>query len=297
MSVLQELKGIDYAPFTLQFLSVPNSKSISSIKQGCLLRIHWKDLGTTYSVLDPWEVFHDEPLPIQLSKLIKNEFTILSKQSILNSRLPFMELEVSPKSHKLFQNFSYFFPDPDHTHIKIKVTSPDVLLKLMKERLSDLKPYHLRFDFNLHPSPQAVIAFIDEVLSLGLNIDFIEDPFEDENYLKDLKAPFFSDFKSYKNPSGYVLKPALLSLETMSSRMLEKPNSIVTTYMSHPLEQWISSYLANKLASTAIHGLLTHEILLETPYHQALSKNGACVSFQKSLFLKLLEQETWLKLH
>ncbi len=175
--------------------------------------------------------------------------------------------------------------------IKIKVSSVNEI----KENLCFIKkiPFKFIFDFNgkgvrkdfINCNKDLKFFFKDQVI-------YVEDPCLEKLKLSYLKVA--SDFNKYDGEENYIIiKPTGFN---HSLPDFNPENSVVTSYLDHPLGQIIAALWAVKHKIKLECGLFSHSYYEKTAYSEILDEMKTEINFLKLLpFFKLLKNEPWVK--
>jgi O-succinylbenzoate synthase len=303
----QRVKKIHWCLYALKPKRLLNAHS-SSLKpcEGALLRFQFKDDEVGYGVCHPWVSLKDKPLKDQLSLLKEGIFTPLTKQAYFYAQVDAyyrshlrknaFEGLSQVKNHFLMPEVSLFeilkAKEEGFRVLKIKVRSKQTLLFLKKHQ-EELQGLKLRLDFNYAFSFNVLKEALEEVQDLLPLVDWLEDPCPwRASYYEALKKwPLALDFLSfhqkkilsqkglvthpYKPVSHFIIKPACDSVSFIEKLLtFSSYQTIVTSYMEHPLGQLQASYVASLLEQSfhleAYHGLLTHRLFEEDAFTSRL---------------------------
>lgn len=271
-------------------------------RHGALLRVEYPDGKIGYTDLHPWPELGDEPLHEQYSKLKKGQLTNLAKRSLYFAKIDadarakginLLEGKQIPHSHYL-AHIGEEIPDEGWTTVKIKVTVDQIpaLLKYIPTIQQKI-----RIDCN----SQTDLDFIDQVNPFLDRIEFIEDP-----------APYKQD-QWKKCLSNYKVK---FAIDRLNKEILEDlpqciniykpavecymphPNTVVTSYLGHPLGQVCAAYEASLLPTKLIAGLQSHRVYQPNSFSERLNPRGPEFTSPGGLgfgFDDLLEALDWLE--
>lgn len=300
-------------------------RSPSTTREGALLKIKFNDRSVGYADCHPWPELGDEPLIIQLEKLILKKQTPLTKRSIHFARIDatarrenrslFKGLEI-PKSHRLITDLTLLTTNDLNTYInegfdyfKVKLGSNLLAESFLLQLFFNNKNVKLRLDFNEKISQSEFEDFYSRISSLHEKIDFIEDPFSyDEKKWSDVQEKHNLSLacdrhaiQAIGKPHAakvLILKPAIDAenwIQTGGQKV------VVTSYLDHPLGQlaaaWVSVQFPNP--STRIEGLQTHLVYEPTAYSQQIFQKGPNFKIPEGIgfgFDALLKEQKWMPL-
>ncbi len=263
------------------------------LSKGVLLKFE----GERYSLYHPINNFGDRSL--------KDFFKNLSLQDGLFKRVK--EVSVSKNDFKKEKKISCYFSGLNFRNllknqikiknkgfktIKIKVSS----VKELKENLSFIKemPFKFIFDFNGRGVKKDFINCNEDLKNFFKNqVVYVEDPCPENLNLSYLKVA--SDFNKYGGEEDYtIIKPTGFNHSLPS---FNPENSVVTSYLDHPLGQVIGALWAVEHKIKLECGLYSHWYYEKTPYSEILDEMKAEISLSKALpIFKLLEHESWVEI-
>ena len=321
----QIIRKIEYSPYVLHSIQKYRRK-----REGVLLKI---DFGGYFGYADchPWPEIGDDPLHIQLQRLSLKTPTPLASQSMMwayidakarlekkllleNLKIPkshFLILQLDEASHSLFQQGL----EEGFDRFKIKINTQtighfDYLEKILKD-CQNFTHIKLRLDLNEHFNDQEFESFFQKLEPYQNFIDFFEDPFpyhqeKWKSYFQ-RKIPLACDLKGNINPQEneipiVIVKPARYSLNDIQK--IRNSEVVLTSYVSHPLEQVTAAYAAAKFWEVNPEmklrcGLLSHKIYQENAFSQRLNQSGPEFKPVEGTgfgFDDLLEKQKWIKL-
>lgn len=247
-------------------------------RHGALLKVEYPDGKVGYADLHPWHELGDEPLQIQHEMVKKGQLTNLARRSLYFAKLDadarahgtsLLKGKKIPKSHFL-AHVGDKIPDEGWTTVKIKVKANQ--LDELLEYLPTIQQ-KVRLDFNSHMP----LAFIERLAPFFAQIEFIEDPApyhqgEWSKCLAKYQIRFAVDRLNKDILDAHphcvnVYKPAVESYRP-------HPNTVVTSYLAHPLGQVCAAYEASLLPNPLLAGLLSHRVYEPNSFSEQLSAKG-----------------------
>lgn len=286
---------IAYISYELQ--CKPNAKA----RSGVLLKVQFDEDLIGYADCHPWPEVGDEDLPMQLALLQKGQRTQLVKASIelalldaeaRKQKRPLLNSNSVPLSHYLgFNLLNWTESDSERimkegfTCVKFKVgknTEAEIKQLLNLFNHSSLK---LRLDFNHALSYESFLAYLKSIEQIKEKIEFIEDPFPFHaaqwQKIQECGWTLACDRQAVlgwglaESARFLIIKPANMLSEEIFKHAPGQ-TKIVTSYVSHPLEQISAAYTAARLdpEKQFLHGLLSHRIFEETEFSRQLNWQG-----------------------
>ncbi len=303
---------IQIYPYTLTPRSAPNSRSLATPRQGCLLRADFPDIGLGYADCFPWPELGDAPLEAQLESLKTGHLTPITERSIFFAHqdaqargkgVSLFEGLTIPPNHLLVTQLESLeeaeviaAAKADFQLIKAKVgKNPDQEIKIIKNLDPLLKALGLkwRLDFNSYLNLETMHAFLNGINQAVDQIDFLEDPIPFdlqawENLSKTWNVRLAldriepRDFPKIEQAQVDVLviKPASQNPEQICALAQKIGASVVfTSSMDHPLGQicaaWSAAQAAQKgniLVEPA--GLLSQHAYANHPWMNSIQSVG-----------------------
>ncbi len=298
--------------YTLTPRSAPNSRSLATPRQGCLLRADFPGIGLGYADCFPWPELGDAPLEAQLESLNTGHLTPITERSIFFAH---QDAQARRKGVSLFEGLTI---PPSHLLvtqleslkeaeliaaakagfqlIKAKVgKSPDQEIRIIKNLDPLVKTLGLkwRLDFNSSLNLESMHTFLNGLNQAVDRIDFLEDPIPFdlqtwENLSKTWKVRLALDrIEPQELPrieqaqvDVLVIKPASQNPEQICALAQKIGASVVfTSSMDHPLGQicaaWSAAQAAQRgtvLVETA--GLLSQHAYESHPWSEAIRCTG-----------------------
>lgn len=325
-----KIRKIKFSEYYLKPLFCLNTKSLKKPRQGFLLNVEFKNIGSGYADLFAWPELGDLDATIQLNNLKDFKF---SHQILKSLYFAYLDASYREKGLNIFKNlelpnnhytvtsiheitdlFIEEIIDNGFNLLKLKLgrdvfSNQNLLIETFKRiQRNNLK---VRLDFNNSLCKETLIQFTKLIDKFIDSINFIEDPYP--FFYKDIiefknKIPLLNfaldrmDSESLidLNPciDFIVLKPAIqnvLSIKMHSS-------IVITSYMDHPFGQLTALYEAAILRQIPSYkamtcGLITHHLYELNEYSEALSINQTRLipSMEGSGFGfdSLLKKENW----
>ena len=155
-------------------------------------------------------------------------------------------------------------------------------------------PFDYIFDFN---GQEKVVNFENLNDShkefLNQRLEYIEDPYVTK---RKMYFKLASDFIDYGEESDVrIVKPTGFNHATPESlgALGSRSELVVTSYLDHPLGQFLAAKWAigNKISNHC--GLWSHKLFKQNKYSELFSESGKIDLKQKSSFIKLLNHENW----
>jgi O-succinylbenzoate synthase len=252
-------------------------------REGALLRV-----GEGFADLHPWPELGDAPLDEQLSLLVREELTPLTRASL---RLAAIDGEARRRGVSLFEGLTIpesHWPGND---------PPDGFDTV---KIKGLQPVpgnvRMRIDFNASLEPG---EYLRVAASLPMErVDFVEDP-----------CPYDPDLWRRLRTEGH-LRLALDRFDGEADVLVHKPalqsewpmfagEIVVTSYMDHPVGQYGAAYVAATHAVSSRCGLFTHVLYEPEPFIERVRSAGARLlppGGRGVGFDDLLEELPWKKL-
>ncbi|WP_338636134.1 hypothetical protein [Spirobacillus cienkowskii] len=274
---------IEYSIYELEPISSLNSKSKEMLRRdGCLFRIHFKDLGIGYSDCFSWPELGDTSLSekvkmVQVGKMdfhIEKSFSIAKTDAFyrFNRENAFKKLCLI-KNHFTCVNFNLLTTNfienlrkEGFEYIKLKCGfNLEKEASFLKKIVPILKICNIkvRLDFNGSCSFDGMYQFLQSLDKNLSVISFIEDPFKNINNEWMQIKQFFPDLgialDRTNNNSDYcnkneaydylILKPAIQNHDEILNCKhynIERKKILFTSYMDHPLGQLSALYEASE---------------------------------------------------
>lgn len=287
-----------YAPYLLKRLNTPP-------REGALIRIKTSNGKIGYADCHPWPELGDFPLPMQLKKLSKGEFTSLTERTFYfaqldaearaNNRSLFEDCKI-PESHVLVTHMNQMEPYFEEGFRVFKIKAP--------LKWNTLKPYlekafilrvKLRLDCNGRSLREDAIDFVRQIGVYAEVIDFIEDPISPiEELPGNFPCPIANDRLKYPQSGVTIHKPAVELPPAEETQRL-----VVTSYLDHPFGQLCAAFCSANIAKKEVCGLLSHRVYETTGYSEQLTQKGPHFTIPKGTgfgFNALLCKEQWTEL-
>lgn len=280
--------------------------------RGYLLKFVEEDMEF-YSVLASWPDLGDRDLDLRYSDL---ENQIITKDFLpvyslgkkygqraswrLESNLPSHFLSSGQSSADLEQFMTYSFP---RMKAKIQKDLGLELLDLLHEMDHYPPSFKLCLDFNLKFSKEEVYRVFAKIgQEERSRISWIEDAFAGsceqwQEFEETFGIAIFSDW--YAPELGRVKKRVIKALRDYTKvDFSELEEVLLTSYLSHPLEQVLSQKLANSLEMDDLYlGLSTHLEYPENDFSKLLKLKSACLTLEDNeSFQTLLDHQEWRSL-
>lgn len=279
---------VEHSPYSLQPIKSLNAFTTKMEVTGSLLRFHFDDLGTGYSLLQTWPHLGDPTLEVALKDLPKSVIEIARKDAHARSKSLSLNSHVKIKNYWSLGELSEISRIPnDFDTIKWKWPKDK---KLIEENMEVLKQYRSRVDFNFQK--------VESIETLqGLNIDYIEDPHPQMQHSYqiawDMEKPQIQN-------NVFVFKP--VKDFVLLKEFVPRKKVVFTSNMDHPLGQAIAlmeakSFYHKYPQSQDLCGLITHPLFEKNEYSELLSIEDAELKTNDDIgygFTQLLEKENWV---
>lgn len=254
-------------------------------RRGALLKVVFRDEQVGYADCHPWTDLGDDSLDIQLKKLSSFCLTPLTTCALSSARIdaekrtlnePLLSLDQLPKSHFLATNLNVLTHErlqdliqEGFTHIKLKVgRDPQKEVIFLRELFRE-SPLKLRLDFNERLCLEEARKFLQDIVSLKEQVDFLEDlcPFDEKNWIKfqnegwklacDRQVALAANKPEVA--SILVVKPARIAMEEWTKWKIQ--TLIVTSYLGHFIERVMAAFFSTQIdpRKENVHGLLSEE--------------------------------------
>lgn len=304
---------IDYTFYELSQKAALNRMDLSSVREGVLLRLDEGRGG--YAGLQCWPELGDPSLPECLESLRTGEPLPMVQRSLetaacFHGTTQAMTVQSHATLPKLTGTGVTEAIAAGFTTVKVKRGKDWMRMRKKTAAMMEAFPeLRWRFDFNgALESPRELHQFLGSIPAE--KVDFIEDPFSDLPSAENWRGvPIGHDrilpARLTLEQNYLIAKPALQSLPQVRELAGEHPARVIfTTYMDHPLGQWLAyraaqNFYAEAAVSTPpLCGLVTHGLYTETAYHRGFGA-PAPVLVQPSAqsLAALLQQESWKPLH
>lgn len=266
-----------------------------------------------YSVLASWPDLGDRDLELRyadLEKQILNEDFLpvyfLGKKFgqkdswIIQPKIPSHFLSSGDAAKDLNQFMTYSFP---RMKAKIQKNLGLELLDLLHEMDHYPPSFKLCLDFNLKFSKEEVYRVFSKLGDEQRHrISWIEDAFTGtynqwQEFEESFGVKLFSDW--YEPKLGRVKKKVIKALRDFGKLDFDDFDEVLlTSYLTHPLEQALSQKLANSLEMDDLYlGLSTHVEYAENEFSKLLKFKNACLILEDSeSFQSLLDRQEWRSL-
>jgi O-succinylbenzoate synthase len=280
---LSDLLKVETSFYQLTPKKKLGSHASANPRKGALLRCTFSDSLVGYGDCFPWPELGDDPLEVQLNKLVEGTPTTLTQQTLefarldaaaRSSNLSLLSSKIPLSNHFLLTHFEALQEDEIRSawnrgfrSIKLKVgMDPEREAKHLRNLGPLLRSLQIkvRLDFNGSLTPSGLDHFLT-ILSPELEIvDFIEDPFPYEASFWILAQEKWkvrlaldrvseSDLLNLKKGtfSVLVIKPAIQDWKKMAEIAKALDVSIViTSYLDHPIGQSCAQWVALQLKET-----------------------------------------------
>lgn len=277
--------------------------TLSSFREGALLRVTFNDGLVGYCDCHPWIELGDWSLAKQLEALANHEsgpLTPLLQCSLHMARLDaearqsgcslFKGLTI-PLNHKLLtlKDELKNYLTEGFSHFKLKVgKNPEQEIPKINSWLKESPQARLCLDFNERLTRDQFLKYWDQIsAALRSRIDFVEDPYlfaplEWSNDQTMLTLSFAADHcaaQALQHPESarvIIHKPAV---ETTPELANDSIKLVVTSYLDHPLGTMGAAFMAAKLKARyplqmGYCGLLTHHCYQSDPFIDAVKARG-----------------------
>jgi O-succinylbenzoate synthase len=234
-------------------------------RRGALIRI---DGGV--ADIHPWPELGDVPLDEQLVRLGRGQTTPLTAQSLAFAR---EDAEARREGRSLFEGVT--IPE---SHWPGREPPPGFDTVKLKSAENLPQGVRLRIDFNATLTPEEFLR-IAETLRKE-RIDFIEDPCKYDakiwQMLREKTGLRLALDRGQETEAVdvVVIKPAVQPQPTQDSA-LRTQDSVVTSYMDHPIGQLHAARVAARLATNPRCGLVTHVLFEPNAFSERLALDGA----------------------
>lgn len=277
--------------------------TLSSLREGALLRIIFQDGLIGYCDCHPWVELGDWPLEKQLATLAAFDSSPLTPLLECSLKMARFDAEARHRGCSLFEGLTIplshrlltlkdelkDYLTEGFTHFKLKVgKSPEVEISKMRSWLEEDSRVHLRLDFNERLTRNQFLRYWDQIpAALRSRIDFVEDPypFAPQEWSMDqtaLTLPFAADHRATEALHHPESAPVIIhkpAVETTPELTDESIKLVITSYLDHPLGVMGAAYMAAKLKAryplqVGYCGLLTHHCYQSDPFIDAVSSHG-----------------------